>query len=185
MSKKRDKPSGSKDTKKSKNNNPPDVNKDNFSNKSNKNSQSSNDSIDFNSPQYRHDMGELVLLNDQLYAVYTGLASYLFLLKATQESIDQIVIKYQGGDVTKLPNPAVDANLSTIFIFFTLLQFTKIGYSRFVQVSREYEEGTTDVHPRFRQEILYGQIISVANIIDQRIRELNSPYSPILTPFPG
>ncbi|WP_315109247.1 hypothetical protein [Clostridium intestinale] len=185
MSKKRDKPSGSKDTKKSKHNNPPDVNKDNLSNKSNKNSQSSTDSIDFNSPQYRHDMGELVLLNDQLYACYTGIAAYLLLIKATQETIDQTVVKYQGGDVTKLRNPAIDANLSSIFNFFTLLQFTKIGYSRFVQVSREYEEGTTDVDPKFRREILYGLIISSVNMFDQRMRELNSPYSPILTPFPG
>jgi hypothetical protein len=185
VSKKRDKPSGSKDTKKSKNNNPPDVNKDNFSNNSNKNNQSSDDSTNFDPDQYRHDMGELTLLNDQLYAVYTGLASYLYLLKATQESIDQIVIKYQGGDVTKLRNPAIDSNLSTIFIFFTICQFTRIAYYRFIQVSKEYEEGTTDVHPRFRQEILYGLIVSLVNIIDQRMRELNSPYSPILTPFPG
>lgn len=185
MSKKHDNPNGSKDTNKSKHNNPPDVNKDNFSNNSSKTSQPSDDSIDFNSPQYRHDMGELVLLNDQLYAVYTGLASYFFLLKATQESIDQIVIKYQGGDVTKLRNPAIDSNLSTIFIFFTICQFTRIAYYRFIQVSREYEEGTADVAPRFRQEILYGLIVSLVNLIDQRIRELNSPYSPILTPFPG
>jgi len=185
VSKKRDKPSGSKDTKKSKHNNPPDVNKDNFSNNSNKNNQSSDDSTNFDPAQYRHDMGELVLLNDQLYACYTGIAAYLLLIKATQETIDQTVVKYQGGDVTKLRNPAVDANLSAIFNFFTLLQFTKIGYSRFVQVSREYEEGTTDVHPWYRQEILYGLIISTANMFDQRMRELRSPYSPILTPFPG
>ncbi|WP_326514760.1 hypothetical protein [Clostridium intestinale] len=185
MSKKRDKPSGSKDTKKSKHNNTPDVNKDNFSNNSNKNNQSSDDSTNFDPAQYRHDMGELVLLSDQLYACYTGIVAYLLLIKATQETIDQTVVKYQGGDVTKLRNPAIDANLSSIFNFFTLLQFTKIGYSRFVQVSREYEEGTTDVDPKFRREILYGLIISSVNMFDQRMRELNSPYSPILTPFPG
>lgn len=133
---------------------------------------------------YRHDIEELTLFNDQLYACYTGILSYLFLIKATQESIDKIEIKYEGGDVDNLPDPARDANMSTILSFYALLQFTLIGYKRFTQVSNEYAEGLTDVDPRFRQQILYGLIISVANMIDQRMRELNSPYSPILTPFP-